>query len=122
MAKILMGLVVTAWITYGLLQYTIANRIESTRPYFEQQIKHYMEVSNAASIIATSTSVQDVQNAKERFRQLSNGPMIILGDETVTWSIALFTTCMEDPEHEKCKDRDLPTISVGLSKAMRNTL
>ncbi len=88
-------------------------------PVVQTQIEHYIEAAGAAATIAYENDPEIRQQAMTKFVKINNGPMQVIGDDSVTWAMALFEVCMEDLNNEKCKERDLKTLSALLSKTMR---
>lgn len=122
MTRILSISAVVLAVLYGLLQLSSANGINASQPFFDSRIVLYLEASNSASVIAISQDEQQVTEAKNRLKQIGAGPIVVVGDERVIWAMSLFSTCMDEPENEKCKDRDLKQLALSLSRAMRISL
>ena len=78
-----------------------------------------MVVADTAATIAYETNLEAKQEAMDRFTKMNNGPMQVIGDDRVTWTMSIFETCMYDLQHEKCKDRDLKALASLLIKRMR---
>ena len=107
---------------YGAWQLNRLSRALAYAPFVERQVELYTEVSRAASLIAHSDDAEERDEARQTFMRLMRGPLVVFADETASWSVALFETCMTEPDNEKCKDRDLSQLSTGLSRAMRKSL
>jgi len=122
MRKVLVIIAAAICMLYLSLQINSANKISASQPFLSNKIELFVEVSQAASIVAIRQDESKVSEAAILLQQIAAGPIILLGDERVIWAMTLFNRCFESPEDERCKDRNLKQLSAGLSKAMRLSL
>jgi hypothetical protein len=117
-SKLIFGvlLIITVWLGY------LAVRDNAMEPLLSAQIEQYLIAAETASTIAYDPEPQIKAEAIEKFVKINNGPMKVIADEKVSWAMDLFELCIEDPNNEKCKDRDLKTLAALLSKTMKASL
>jgi hypothetical protein len=113
---IVIALIITVWLAY------LAVRDNAMKPLVSAQIEQYLIAAETASTIAYDSEPEIKADAIEKFITINNGPMKVIADEKVSWAMDLFELCIEDPENEKCKDRDLKTLAALLSKTMKASL
>ena len=113
---IVIALIITVWLAY------LAVRDNAMKPLVSAQIEQYLIAAETASTIAYDSEPEITADAIEKFIKINNGPMKVIADEKVSWAMDLFELCIEDPENEKCKDRDLKTLTALLSKTMKASL
>jgi len=116
--KLIIGivLVITIWLAY------LAVRDNAMKPLVSAQIEQYLIAAETASTIAHNSEPETKAKAIEKFVELNNGPMKVVADEKVSWAMNLFELCLEEPNNEKCKDRDLKALASLLSKTMKASL
>jgi hypothetical protein len=92
-------------------------RFEAVRPFFEERLKMYLEITNLTGTIATSKNDADVGKAKERFLEILYGPANLVVDGDVSVAMSHFRQCMDD---SKCTN--LPILSSNLSNLCSNSV
>jgi|GEM_PF-2635686 hypothetical protein len=107
---------------YAAWQLNVMNKTFAGSTYEENRVNVYKEAADLAATIATSTDQAEQTAALDRFKHLNNGALVLFSDETVSWAAALLLSCIDDPEDDRCKERDLNQLASGLNKAMRRSL
>jgi hypothetical protein len=94
-------------------------RFEAIRPVLDERLKLYVDLTSAASTIATSKNEADVAKAKEQLLKLFYGPMGLISDFQVQREAGDFITCVQD--NTKCSS-PLPNLSLMLAGACDRSL
>jgi hypothetical protein len=71
-------------------------RIEAQKPLLEKRLEFYVAVTSTTAIIATSKNETEVAKAKEEFWKLYSGPLILVQDDSVEYSVRHFGDCLQD--------------------------
>ena len=87
-------------------------RFEAIKPILDERLKLYVDLTSAASTIATSKNEADVAKAKEQLLKLFYGPLGLISDYQVELEAGNFITCMQDSS--KCSS-SLPNLSLMLA-------
>ena len=93
-------------------------RVEATRPFLDRQLKLYTDATQAASTMATSKSLEEVDAAKNRFFQLFWGELVMVEDRRVESAMVDF----RDAIHTGKKGLQLEQSSLRLARACRDSL
>lgn len=70
--------------------------IQARQPFFEKRLELYIEVTTAASTIASSTDPAEVLKAKAEFWRLYWGPLRVVDELPVESSATFFGDCLND--------------------------
>jgi hypothetical protein len=94
-------------------------RFEAIKPVLDERLKLYVDLTSAASTIATSKNEADVAKAKDQLLKLYYGPMGLISDFKVQRAAGDFITCMQD--NTKCSS-PLSNLSLMLAAACDGSL
>jgi len=85
-----------------------SRRIEATKPFLERQLTLYVEASQVAAKIATSTDVNEVTEAKQRFWELFWGELALVENKAVEAAMMDLRDAIRDGEpREELEQRSL---------------
>lgn len=93
-------------------------RIEATRPFLERQLSLYTSVTQAAAILATGRSADDVAAASQTFWRLYWGELALVEDSRVEAAMVELGRRLTDG----CVAHDLQVASLKLAHACRDSL
>lgn len=98
---------------------------EFRKPLYEKRLNLYLEAVDSAAIIASSSSIEEQNKAKEKFMQLYTGSLHLVSDEKFAAAKVAFFKCLdwEDQcESENQRNTELRRLSQALAIAAQESI
>lgn len=70
-------------ILFGYTQFLATAELEARKPFLQRQLDHCFEASRLAATLASTTDPEAFEEARERFKQLYWGGMVIIENRAV---------------------------------------
>lgn len=104
-------------------------RREAAKPFWDSQLELYLQASEAASIVATSTDLEAVSRAEGQFWLLYWGPLAIVEDvgmekkpvAEVERAMIRYGQYIRTNPTERCREK-MQQLSLDLAHAMRQSV
>ena len=93
-------------------------RIEATRPYLDTQLALYIEATQVTAIIATSKDEKEVEENKQRFRELYWGELALVEHGKVIQAMIAFHVALDSNKEQS----ELARLALNLAHACREEL
>jgi hypothetical protein len=95
-----------------------SRRIEATKPFLDRQLRLYTEATQAAAMMATTTSEHEFTDAKSRFLLLFWGELVMVEDRGVEGAMVQFRNALL----ANLRGEDLAQPALALGRACRMSL
>jgi hypothetical protein len=108
---------------YGFLEYKDVVEKDFRKPFWEKQLDHYFDASSAASLLATSCDIHELEKAKVEFYRLFYGPLAIVEDDRVeTAMVSFHDELSSSKELAVCGSTKLKNLSLDLAWKLRQSI
>lgn len=95
-------------------------RRDFMKPLLEKQLALYLEASEAASTIATTTDVNERKKALNNFWRLYYGPLVMVENTEVSGAMKTLGDCV--PPRGNCDKGELSNLSLKLATKLQTAL
>lgn len=97
-----------------------ARLLSIKRPFFETQLRLCVDAADAAAGYATAEDDAVVESARDRFRQLYHGSLVVVEDEAVAEAMTAYRRRMlELDPHSVAQRRELRGLALVIGGACR---